>query len=111
MTAQIGDLAGVPWHRPWAVPVPATAKAWRDAIGAEPLEWLRDLMLAGIGAGHQDHDYRAVTAGDLDVCSADGCLTRVPDTPANRDAFGSAGTAVSGSGPSTGAMLRSGNPA
>ena len=31
--------------------------------------------------------------GDLDACSIDGSLTRVPDTPANREAFGSAGTA------------------
>jgi hypothetical protein len=93
MAALFGDLAAVPWHRPWAPPSPATAVAWRDAAGAEPLEWLRDLLLAGVDAEHQDHDYRAVTVGDLDVCSADGCLTRVPDTPANRDAFGSAGTA------------------
>jgi hypothetical protein len=93
MAALAGDLAAVPWHRPWAVPVPATASAWRDAIGPEPLEWLRDLLLAAIDAEHRDHDYRAVTVGDLDVFSADGCLTRVPDTPANRDAFGSAGTA------------------
>ena len=34
-----------------------------------------------------------MTVGDLDVGSIDGSLTRVPDTPANRDAFGSAGTA------------------
>jgi hypothetical protein len=93
LAALAGDLAAVPWHRPWAVPVPAVASAWRDAIGPEPLEWLRDMLLAGIDAEHQDHDYRAVTVGDLDVYSADGCLTRVPDTPANRDAFGSAGTA------------------
>jgi|HubBroStandDraft_1064217.scaffolds.fasta_scaffold21100_1 hypothetical protein len=93
MAALAGDLAAVPWHRPWAVPVPATASAWRDAIGPEPLDWLRDLLLAAIDAEHRDHDYRAVAVGDLDVFSADGCLTRVPDTLANRDAFGSAGTA------------------
>ncbi len=72
---------------------PAAAVAWRDAIGAEPLERLRDLLLAAVDAEHQDLDYRAVTVGDLDVFSTDGCLTQVPDTPANRDAFGSAGTA------------------
>jgi len=44
------------------------------------------MQLAGTGAEHRDHDYRAVTVGDLDVYSADGCLTRVPDTLANRDA-------------------------
>ena len=31
--------------------------------------------------------------GDLGACSTDGSLTRIPDTPANREAFGSAGTA------------------
>ena len=92
LAALTGDLAAVPWQRPWAAPTPATASAWRDAIGADPLEWLRDLLLAAIDAEHHDAGYRAVTLGDLDVYSADGCLTRVPDTPANRDAFGSAGT-------------------
>ncbi len=50
-------------------------------------------MLAGVDAEHRDQDYRAVTVGDLDACSIDGSLTRLPDTPANRQAFGSAGTA------------------
>src|ERR1039458_8898890 len=106
MAALIGDLATVPWHRPCALPTAAVASAWRKAIGPPPPraarggaagraggERLRDMLLAGIDAEHRDHDYRAVTAGDLDVYSADGCLTRVPDTPANRDAFGSTGTA------------------
>ncbi|HUZ35170.1 MAG TPA: hypothetical protein VMV17_02465 [Streptosporangiaceae bacterium] len=92
LAALFGDLAGVPWQRPWALPTATVASAWRDAAGPEPLEWLRDMLLAGIDTEHQDRDYRAVTVGDLDVYSADGCLTRVPDTPANRDAFGSAGT-------------------
>ncbi len=61
--------------------------------GPVPLEQLRDLLLAGIDAEHRDHDYRAVTVGNLDVGSIDGSLTRIPDTPANRQAFGSAGTA------------------
>jgi hypothetical protein len=34
-----------------------------------------------------------VTVGDLDACAIDGSLIRTPDTPANRKAFGSAGTA------------------
>lgn len=65
---------------------------WREAVGPAPLEELRDMLLAAVDAEHRDHDYRAVTMGDLDVYPADGCLTRIPDTPANRDAFGSAGT-------------------
>jgi hypothetical protein len=91
--AMLGDLAAVPWHRPYRLPTATVASIWREAVGPEPLEQLRGLVLAAIDAEHRDHDWRAVTAGDLDVGSIDGSLTRVPDTPANREAFGSAGTA------------------
>jgi hypothetical protein len=93
MAALLGDLAVVPWQRPYQLPTATVASTWRDALGPVPLEKLRDLLLAGIDAEHRDHDYRAVTVGDLDAHSIDGSLTRVPDTPANREAFGSAGTA------------------
>ena len=89
----LGDLALVPWQRPYQVPTATVFCTWRDAVGPGPLEQLRDLVLAGVDAGHREHDFRAVLVGDLDVCSIDGSLTRVPDTPANREAFGSAGTA------------------
>ncbi len=88
--ALLGDLALVPWQRPYRVPTATVFCTWRDALGPGPLEQLRDLVLAGIDAEHRDHDYRAVTIGALDACSIDGSLTRVPDTPANRAAFGSA---------------------
>jgi hypothetical protein len=93
MDALLGDLALVPWQRPYRVPTATVACSWREAIGPGPLEELRDRLLAGIDAGHKARDYRAVTVGDLDACSIDGSLTRIPDTPANREAFGSAGTA------------------
>jgi hypothetical protein len=93
MAALLGDLALVPWQRPYQLPTATVASTWREAAGAQPLEELRDRLLAGIGAEHQARDYRAVTVGDLDAGSIDGSLTRVPDTPANRQAFGSAGTA------------------
>ena len=54
-----------------------------------PLERLRDRVLAGIDGEHRGRDWRAVTVGELEACSIDGSLTRVPDTPANREAFGS----------------------
>ncbi len=91
--ALLGDLAAVPWQRPYRLPTATVICAWREAVGAEPLEQLQDLMLAGLDAEHREHDYRAVRAGDLDVCSIDGSLTRVPDSGANREAYGSAGTA------------------
>ena len=93
IAALLGDLPLVPWHRRYQVPTPAVACTWRDAAGPAPLEELRDRALAGIDAGHRDHDWRAVLVGALEVCSIDGSLTRVPDTPGNRGAFGSAGTA------------------
>jgi hypothetical protein len=93
MDALLGELALVPWQRPYALPTATVFCTWRDALGPGPLEQLRDLVLAGTDAEHRDQDYRAVTVGDLDACSIDGSLTRVPDTPANRQAFGSAGTA------------------
>jgi len=91
--ALLGDLAAVPWQRPYQLPTATVFSTWREAIGCQPLEQLRDLLLAAVDGEHQARGYRAVTVGDLDVCSADGSLTRVPDTPANREAFGSAGTA------------------
>jgi hypothetical protein len=93
IAALLGDLPLVPWHCRYQVHADAVACTWRDAVGAAPLEQLRDRALAGIDAEHRQHGYRAVAVGDLDVGSIDGSLTRVPDTPQNRDAFGSAGTA------------------
>jgi hypothetical protein len=93
MAALIGDLAAVPWQRPYALPTPTVMSAWREAMGPGPLQRLRDMLLAAVGAEHQARDYRAVIVGDLHTGSIDGSLTRVPDTPANREAFGSAGTA------------------
>jgi hypothetical protein len=93
MEALLGDLVLVPWQRPCRVPTAAVACIWREALGPAPLERLRDLALAGVDGEHRSHDYRAVTVGDLEAGSIDGSLIRVPDTPANRGAFGSAGTA------------------
>jgi hypothetical protein len=90
----LGDLPLVPWHRRYQVPTAAVACTWREAVGAAPLEELRDRALAGIDAGHRREDsLQAIAIGCLDVGSIDGSLVRVPDTPENRDAFGSAGTA------------------
>ena len=93
--ALAGDLARVPWARAW---VPASARAcgdWRNALGPEPLEELQDIVLRASWAEHEDRDWRAVIIGrsrPLKVSSLDGTLIRVPDTPANRAAFGSVGT-------------------
>jgi hypothetical protein len=93
MAALLGDLVAVPWQRPYRLPTATVACTWRQAIGPGPLVQLRDRLLAAVDAEHRDHDYRAVRVGDLDACSIDGSLVRVPDTAANRAAFGSVGTA------------------
>ena len=68
---------------------------WRIALGPEPLEELRDIVLRASWREHEDRDWRAVIIGrirPLKAGSLDGTLLRVPDTPANRAAFGSVGT-------------------
>jgi hypothetical protein len=97
MSALLGDLVLVPWQRPYQVPAGKVLSTWRTALGAAPLAGLQRRLLAAVDAEHRDHDYRAVRAGppgsELRLGSIDGSVTRVPDTPANREAFGSTGTA------------------
>jgi hypothetical protein len=90
--ALAGDLAAVPWARPWR---PASERAlgdWRNALGPGPLEELQAVVLEASRREHEARGWREAAAGDLTVCSLDGTLVRVPDTPANRAAFGSVGT-------------------
>ncbi|MGH3237422.1 MAG: hypothetical protein ACRDOH_30015 [Streptosporangiaceae bacterium] len=94
--ALAGDLAMVPWSRRWRAASERACLDWRKALGAAPLEELQAAVLAGAGDEHRDRDGQFLTAGrsvPLAVHSMDGSLARVPDTPANRAAFGSVGTA------------------
>ncbi len=90
--ALAGDLAGVPWARPWQAASERALGDWRNALGPGPLEELQAIVLEASRREHEDRDWRAASAGGLTVCSLDGTLIRVPDTPANREAFGSVGT-------------------
>jgi hypothetical protein len=96
IAALAGDLALVPWARPWRPASSRPAGDWRNALGPVPLEELRDLVL---GSGWREHQGRgcpgAVTIGKmrpLRAGSLDGTLLRVPDMPAIRAFFGTAGT-------------------
>ena len=90
--ALAGDLAGVPWARPWAAASERALGDWRNALGPGPLEELRDIVLEASRREHGERDWRAAPAGPLTVSSLDGTLIRVPDTPVNRAASGSVGT-------------------
>jgi hypothetical protein len=92
MTALLGDLAAVPWHKPFTVPAETVLCTWREATGPDPLQRLQQMVLAAAAAEHEEHDYRAVHVGDLLAGSIDGSVTRMPDTPPNRAAYGSTGT-------------------
>jgi len=94
--ALAGDLALLPWSRRWH---PASERAcldWRKALGPAPLEELQGTVLAAAAGEHAGRDGQSLTIGTarpLTVHSGDGSLLRVPDTPDNRAAFGSVGTA------------------
>ena len=96
ITALAGDLALVPWSKRWR---PASERAcldWRRALGPVPLEELQAAVLAAARDEHGEQGGQSLTAGKsrpLAAKSGDGSLLRVPDTPANRAAFGSVGTA------------------
>jgi hypothetical protein len=94
--ALAGDLALVPWARPWRPASARSAGDWRNALGPAPLEELRD---AALGAAWREHQGRgcpgAVTIGKtrpLKAGAVDGTLLRIPDTPGNRALFGTVGT-------------------
>ncbi len=90
--ALAGDLAGVPWARPWRAASERALGDWRNALGPGPLEELLGIAAEASRREHEARDWREAAAGRLTVCSLDGTLIRVPDTPANREAFGSTGT-------------------
>jgi hypothetical protein len=90
--ALAGDLALVPWARDWRPASPRALGDWRQAIGPEPLGELQAIVLRASHGEHEERDWRAVIIGRLKAASADGTLIRMPDTPANRAAFGSTGT-------------------
>ena len=86
------DLAAVPWARPWRAASERALGDWRSALGPGPLEELQAIVLEASRCEHDARGWREAAAGPLTVCSLDGTLIRVPDTPANRAAFGSVGT-------------------
>ena len=86
MAGLAGLLVLLPWQRPWQVPCSTVFTDWRRRLGPEAM---RELFWRVAGPIVTDDDARW---HGLWVCGVDGFQTRVPDTPANRAAFGSSGT-------------------
>jgi len=85
-----GLLADVPFALEWHVPTGKVVTGWRLLIPADVME---DLFWQAAGPLTDDDEPSAVLLAGMMVCAADGMLVNLPDTPANRAMFGSAGTA------------------
>jgi len=85
----VGVLPRLPWTQAWQVPESTVVTAWRRRLGVAPM---RELFARVAG-----HIAAATAPGalwhGLRVCTLDGCQVKVPDSPVNRAAFGSSGTA------------------
>jgi Insertion element 4 transposase N-terminal len=85
-----GLLADIPFTRGWHVPTGKVVTAWRLPV---PPRLMEDLFWRAAGALISDDEPSAVTLAGMTVLAADGMLVNLADTPANRAAFGSTGTA------------------
>jgi hypothetical protein len=97
LSTLLGGLLEVPWRRPHAVPSGTVLSTWRAAIGEAPLLQLQRELLAAVVTEHRDPALPTVEmGGGLRLGAIDGTVTRMPDTAANRAAFGTAGQAEAG---------------
>ncbi len=97
LTTMLGELVEVPWRRAHAVPSGTVLSTWRAAIGEAPLQELRRELLAAVVAEHRADGLAAVdVGGGPRLGSIDATVTRMPDTAANRAAFGTPGRGETG---------------
>lgn len=85
----VGVLSRLPWAHDWQLPQSTVVTAWRRRLGVAPMKALF-ARIAGHLAAATEPD--ALWHG-LRVATLDGCQVKVPDSAANRAAFGSSGTA------------------
>jgi hypothetical protein len=85
-----GLLADIPFALEWHVPTEKVVTDWRVLVPADVME---DLFWQAAGPLIGDGEPPAVLLAGMTVLAADGMLVNLPDTPANRAMFGSAGTA------------------
>ena len=85
----VGVLPRLPWGRAWRIPQATVVTAWRRRLGVASMRALfarvAGHIVAATEPGARWHGLR--------VCTLDGCQVKVPDSDANREAFGSSGTA------------------
>jgi hypothetical protein len=96
MATVAGQLAFVPWARPWQAPGGEVLGRWRARLGEAVFAELFWLAAAKAAAAPEHTAAGADPGGRLGgllVCAVDGTLIRCPDTEANREAFASTGTA------------------
>ena len=97
LSTLLGELTAVPWQRAHAIPSGTVLSTWRAAIGEAPLQQLQRELLAAVVTDHRDPARsRVEVGGGLRLGAIDGTVTRMPDTRANRAAFGTAGAAEAG---------------
>jgi len=96
MATLLGDLLLVPWKRPHKVVSGTVLSRWRTAVGPAPMLELQRLVTDAAADQLRDTPPGIEVGGGLRVGAIDGTVTRMPDTPANREAFGTAGTAGTG---------------
>ena len=82
----VGPLPRLAWTRGWHVPSSTVITDWRRRLGVAPM---RELFWRVAGHIVAAADPAGVWHG-LRVCALDGSQVRVPDTEANRAAFGPA---------------------
>jgi Insertion element 4 transposase N-terminal len=85
-----GLLADIQFTLEWHVPTGKVITDWRLPV---PPELMEDVFWHAAGPLVSDDEPSAVLLAGMTVLAADGMLVNLADTPANREAFGSAGTA------------------
>jgi len=88
----VGVLPRLPWVRAWWVPSSTVVTEWRRRLGVTAMKAVFDRVAGPIVAAT---DPGGLWHG-LRVCALDGCQARIPDSQANRAAFGSSGTSDDG---------------
>jgi hypothetical protein len=85
-----GLLADIRFTLEWHVPTGKVITDWRLPV---PPELMEDVFWHAAGPLVSDDEPSAVLLAGMTVLAADGMLVNLADTPANREAFGSTGTA------------------